>query len=265
MNPWVVSPAWQNFSSLYREATSAREAKTDMEKAHHLTAALYFGIAALEAFLNAKMRAHLAQAGKSDEEIYEALRKGRITSKLKKWPDDLAAPFTVSPGTLSLIEFFNEVRGDLTHPKTHGHDIYEKLDTVDPDSVIDAVAEYVARFHEAEGTRIPYWLFGWNYLNPRTDSYEIILVNEQQFSFSLQNLGFKVPAGAWAAAEKWRDRHLGTFAGYTQVRDSLRALSHCEFRPAMFPFQPTLCRRWWAQEHQRSCGHVTAEALTIAR
>lgn len=55
-----------------------------MEKAHHLTAALYFGIAALEAFLNARMRAYLAQSGKSEEETYAVLRKGQITAKLKK-------------------------------------------------------------------------------------------------------------------------------------------------------------------------------------
>jgi len=51
MNPWAVNPAWQNFSSLFREASTAREAKTGMERSHHLTASLYFGIAALEAFL----------------------------------------------------------------------------------------------------------------------------------------------------------------------------------------------------------------------
>jgi len=66
MNPWAVNPAWQNFSSLYREATTAQETKTDMERFHHLTASLYFGIAALEAFLNQKMRAHLKATNSED-------------------------------------------------------------------------------------------------------------------------------------------------------------------------------------------------------
>jgi hypothetical protein len=65
----MVNPAWQNFSSMFREVTDAREAKTAMEKSHHLAAALYFGIATLEAFLNGKMRAHLTLAGKSETEI----------------------------------------------------------------------------------------------------------------------------------------------------------------------------------------------------
>lgn len=262
----MVNPTWQNFSSMFREVTDADEAKTAMEKAHHLSAALYFGIAALEAFLNGKMRAHLAQAGKSETEIFEVMRKGQIMTKLKKWPADLlTAPFMLSPGTLDLIGFFNDVRGDLTHPKTHGHDIYEQLETVDPNSVIDAVAEYIARFHEAQGTRFPYWLFGWNYLNPRPDSYEIILVNDQQFSFSMQSLGFQVPAAAWAAGEAWRNQFLGTFAGYGQVRDALRSLNHCEPKQPMFPLQPKLCCRWWAADHQASCGHVTDAALNQIR
>jgi hypothetical protein len=66
MNPWAVNPAWQNFSSLFREAVTAVEARTGMERSHHLTASLYFGIAALEAFLNQKMRLHL-HATKSDK------------------------------------------------------------------------------------------------------------------------------------------------------------------------------------------------------
>jgi hypothetical protein len=243
MNPWATHPVWQNFSSLFREATVAEDAKTGMEKSHHLTASLYFGIAALEAFLNDKMRAHLA-ARKSEEEIFDVLRKGRIISKVKKWPSELLEkPLNLKDETLELITVFNDVRGDLTHPKTHGHDIYARLETVDPISVIDSVAEYIVRFHEAEGTRFPYWLFGWNYLNPRPESYEIILINDQQFCFSLQGLGFQVPAAEWGQSEVWRNQYLGTFEGYTAVKQSLNSLNYCQPK-SLFPFAPILCRRW---------------------
>jgi hypothetical protein len=265
MSPWAANPAWQNFSSLFREATTAQETKTGMEKSHHLTASLYFGIAALEAFLNDKMRAHL-NATKSEEEIFDTLRKGKIISKIKKWPAQLLGkPLTLKDGTLDLLTFFNDVRGDLTHPKTHGQDIYARLETVDPISVIDAVAEYIARFHEAGGTKFPYWLFGWNYLNPRTDSYEIFIVNDQQFCFSLQALGFQIPAGDWAKGEVWRDLYLGTFDGYVAVKQCLSSLDRCEPKFSRFPFKPILCRRWWSGEHHRSCGHVTTKALDDAR
>ena len=88
MSPWGVNPAWQNFSSLFREASSARDAKTGMERSHHLTASLYFGIATLEAFLNERMRAHLKPT-MGEEDIFNILHKGKIVSKLKKWPTEI--------------------------------------------------------------------------------------------------------------------------------------------------------------------------------
>lgn len=265
MNPWAVNPAWQNFSSLYREAIAAQGCKTGMERSHHLTASLYFGIAALEAFINERMRAHL-KSTKSEDEIFEYLRKGQIISKLKKWPTELLGKtLALCGGTIDLITVFNEVRGNLTHPKTHGHDIYAKLEAIDPSAVISAIAEYMVRYHEAAGTRYPYWLFGWNYLNPRPDSYEIFIINEQQFSFSLQALGFTVPASAHAEAEAWRDRYLGTYEGYCAVREALGKLDHCEPKFDRFPFRPTLCRRWWRSDHHQSCGKVSQEALNAAR
>ena len=265
MNPWAVNPAWQNFSSLFREAAAASEAKTGMERSHHLTASLYFGVAALEAFLNQKMRAHLKSAN-TEEEIFNVLRKGQIIGKLKKWPEQLLGkPLNLNEGTLDLLTTFNDVRGDLTHPKTLGHDIYGKLETIDPGSVTDAVAEYIVKYHEAEGTRYPYWIFGWNYLNPRPNSYEIFIINDQQFSFSLQAIGFQVPAAAHAEAEAWRDRYLGTFEGYMTIREALGKLERCEPKFDRFPFKPVLCRHWWSADHHRSCGHVTEDALNVAR
>ena len=264
MNPWAVNPAWQNFSSLFREASSARDAKTGMERSHHLTASLYFGIAALEAFLNEKMRAHL-KTTKTDGEILNVLRKGDIVRKLKKWPTEiLGNPLSLSDGTLELLTDFNTVRADLTHPKTQGHDIYAKLESIDPSSVVDVVAEYIVKYHEAAGTLYPYWIFGWNYLNPRPDSYEIFIINEQQFSFSLQAIGFKVPASSHAQAEAWRSNYLGHFEGYVEIRDALRGLDRCEPKFDRFPFKPVLCRQWWMSDHHRSCGHVTTEALNHA-
>jgi hypothetical protein len=59
---------------MFREAITAQEARTGMEKSHHLTASLYFGIAALEAFLNERMRAHMK--GKPEKEIFYKLRNG---------------------------------------------------------------------------------------------------------------------------------------------------------------------------------------------
>lgn len=259
MSPIPAIPSWLNFSSMFREAVTAQEARTGMEKSHHLAASLYFGIAALEAFSNQKMRAHLTSTT-SEEEIYERLFRGRISDKLKKWPEELLGKSVeVDPETWELIMDCNELRGQLTHPKTHGQDIYDRLENVDPSAVVGAVGEYIARYHEAEGTRFPYWIFGWNYFNPRRGSYDFLLMNEQQFSFSLLALGFNAQV-----TDEWMDAHLGTFEGYTKINEGLEKSDRCEPKAGPFPYKPILCRRWWTAEHQRTCGHIADEALLRA-
>ena len=256
MNPWAINPVWQNFSSLIREATTSLEARTEMDRSHHLTASLYFGIAALEAFFNRLMRNHLSAAN-SEQEICEVLRKGHFVDKLKKWPTEiLGKPLLLTDQTLNLIKLVNEIRGDLTHPKTRGHDVYEKLEGVDPKSVIDSVADCIVRFHDAQGTMYPYWLFGWNYLNPRKDSCEIVIITDQQFCFSLQALGFHAPVPAYRRIETWPNHFLRGIDRYMAVKHALAAVDHCEPAFSEFPFRPRLCRRWWTVEHQRSCGRV---------
>jgi hypothetical protein len=255
-----ANPLWQNFSSMFREAITAQEVRTGMEKSHHLTAALYFGIAALEAFLNQKMRAHLTPTS-SEKEIRKRLRDGKIKDKLKKWPEEIVRkPVLIERRTWSLIVFFNRVRGDLTHPKTHGQDIYDELEQrVKPTAIVASVAEYIVRYHEAEETRYPYWVFGWNYFNPGPDSYDFLPMNEQQFCFSLKALGFDAQV-----TDEWIDAYFRTFDGYEKIKQALDSSDRCEPKATPFPFKPTLCRRWWTPDHQRTCGHITDEALRHA-
>jgi hypothetical protein len=265
MSPWSINPAWQNFSSMYREAQTSAEAKTEMERHHHLTAALYFGATALEAFLNSRMREHMKDTH-SEEEILKRLRWGKIAEKLSKWPSDITGNrVEIAPETSALLDDLMDIRHDLTHPKTTGHDIYERLETVRPTGIVSAVAEYIVRYHEAAGSRYPYWVFGWNYLNPARNSYEIFLINDQQFLFSLVALGFKVPSADYGQAEAWFNDYFRSFERYSEIRDALQARPQCEPKWNRFPFKPVLCRRWWTAEHHRSCGNVTNEALARAK
>jgi hypothetical protein len=261
MGPWSVNPAWQNFSSLHREAWAAGEAQTGFEKAHHLTAALYFGISAIEAFLNREMRAHLSST-RSEEDVFKLLRNSRFLNKLEAWPKEITGnEFPLQKDELDIILLANEVRGDLTHPKTLGHDIYERLFQLEPPKVVDAIAKYIVAFNQARQSRFPYWIFGWNYLNPRPNTYDIILINDQQFCHSLAAIGFNVPSYDWAGSERWRDNYLSSIDGYISIRDALDQVQHCEPKFDRFPFQPKLCRRWWLPEHQVSCGNVTPESI----
>jgi hypothetical protein len=260
MRAWIPDPTWQNFSSLFREATAAQEATTGMERAHHSTAALYAGLSSIEAFLNAKMRSHLV--AKTDQEINDVLRKAEFKTKLRKWPLELLrSAHGIKNETVELLIELHDIRGHLIHPKTEGHEIYSRLEKIDPRVVIEAVAECVVRFYEADRTIFPYWLFGWNYLNPRPDMHDIIIINNQQFCFSLQALGFNIAAAT--GGDQFQQKYLTSFDGYLEVAQALQSLGRCQPK-AIFPFMPILCRRWWTSEHQRACGNVTKQAIDAA-
>ncbi|HZW21571.1 hypothetical protein [Noviherbaspirillum sp.] len=254
MNLWLVNPPWQNFSSMYRESVSAAEAVSEVEERHHKTAALYFGIAALEAFLNQKMRTFLSPK-MTEQEVLKELRYAKFMDKISKWPAKIigCAPL-LSVSLIDRIEEFNDVRAGLTHAKTRGHDVYSVLEALKPSDVVESIAEFIVKYHEAEATRFPYWVFGWNYLNPQIGGHEIILIHDQQFVFSLRALGAAQIPGGYGWEEQWKDKTLKSYDGYVGLRDFLLSRSACEPKYANFPLQPKLCRRWWEPEHQRSCG-----------
>jgi hypothetical protein len=256
----VPDAVWLNFSFMVRESITATEVKTGMERSQHLTSAVYFGTVALEAFLNEQMRAHMTS--ESEEAVVDKLRHAVLKDKIKKWPLELLGKsLNINSKTLDLITEFHGARDDLTHPKKHGYDAYSRLNGIDPMTVIDSTAEYFVRFHEEKQTRYPYWLFGWNYLNPRPDSCAIFVVNSDAFCWSLQGLGFRVSPGD----DRWQDQYLGTYDGYLMVRQALDSIDRCEPKFDLFPYKPILCRRWWMPNHQTSCGHVSKAAIDFAR
>lgn len=256
----VPDAVWLNFSFMVRESITATEVKTGMEKSQHLTSAVYFGTVALEAFLNEQMRAHMTS--EPEEAIVNKLRRAVLKDKIKKWPLELLGKsLNINSKTLDLITEFHGARDDLTHPKKHGYDAYSRLNGIDPMTVIDSTAEYFVRFHEEKQTRYPYWLFGWNYLNPRPDSCAIFVVNSDAFCWSLQGLGFRVSP----SDDRWQDQYLGTYDGYLMVKLALDSIDRCEPKFDQFPYKPILCRRWWTPNHQASCGHVSKAAIDFAR
>lgn len=257
---------------MYREAMTVKEVRSSVEASHHLTAGLYFAVATLESSINDQTRRYLCDL-KTEREIYQILRYGKLrgkknenlVEKLRNWPEVLTGKvIALADGTLERIEFFNEVRGDLTHPKNHGRDIYKRLETVDSKAVVETVAEYIAQFHSSQGTKFPYWLWGWNYLNPSQQNHEIMLVNEQQFVFSMMYMGYQVKAGLVHESEGWQNRYMRNYIGYREVADVLNSLECCEPKFDEFPYQPKLCRLWWTPEHHKTCGFVTRKAIEHA-
>lgn len=264
LRPWILDPVWQNYSSMYREAVAAREARSGVEQSHHLTASLYFAISTLEAFLNRKWRERFKSL-KPESEIIEELRFGKLMNKVKKWPRKITGhDLNLRSNSIDTIILFNDVRSDLTHPKHDGLMTYHMLDNIEPEAIVDVVAEYIAQFHAADGRQFDYWLWGWNYLNPSQSTHEIMLVSNQQFVFSMQSLGEKVAAWDAAVSEAWQKQYMSDYKGYLSVMGKLSKMTICEPKDGRFPYQPKLCRRWWEGEHHKSCGFVTREAIDYA-
>lgn len=264
---WVLEPTWQNFSSMYREAVCAHEATTGMEISHHRMGALYFGIATLECFINREMTRHDLLLDVDHVEIHKTLRNPKVTlkEKLESWPEIITGKrLLLRPETLPRILAINALRGQLTHLKNYWPDIFDDLGRTDPMEVVDLVAEFIIALYRAKGELFPYWVWGWNYLNPGRNGYEIALLPYTQFFHSLSLLGYQFKSSTMYGIEAREQEILSSFEGYQKVAAFLRPLGRCEPKWDRAPYQPKLCRLWWEPVHQRSCGAVTQAALDRA-
>ena len=279
MNPWLINPSWQHFASLFRESIATKEEQNEFIRYHHFTAALYFGISFVEAYLNRKRREVLEKQCMPEKEIYDILRKGKFADKLVKWPSLICGKdVKVSDRLSRLLIEFNEVRGDLTHPKSSGPDIYEKLEALKVDDFVSGVAEYAVSLTAGLNEKYPYWIFGWNYVATGKKATTPMLINDQQFVHSLASLGVKVNAFDADLSNGWRNANMKDVAGYHRVKALLDGVQECEPLDPSFPHMHRLCKRWWDSEffathstgisqsslpYARGTMNITAKLITI--
>lgn len=246
MNPWLINPPWQHFCSLVRETASASDEGVRFLRYHHETSALYYAVSFVEAFLNRKMREVMTKQGKPEQEIYDALRDGSggFAKKLKKWPSEICGkPITVSDPLQKVLIEANELRSDLTHVKTQGHDIYADLESVNLPDIVTGVAEYAIVITDGLGEQFPYWLFGWNFFNPNDNSPW--LLSSGDFHMAMDSLGLKGISPEYHSQQKWLNENLRTVAGYRKLKAVLDAGPDCSPFWPRFPLRPLLCKRWW--------------------
>jgi hypothetical protein len=259
MNPWLVYPTWQHYSSFFREVTAAADESNNWLRCHHLNSALYFSISFIEALLNEKYRVRLENEGWNEADILPILRKGSSSQNPKKgrtfvekfteWPSLITGKnVIVSPALQKVLTAFNEMRGNLTHPKSRGFNLYDELEVTDPQHLFESVAEYAITMFSALDQRYPYWLCGWNYLNPTKTGYEPLLLNDQQFLHSLDYLGLDVPSFDADTAEVWKKKHFESFIGFKTVRQLLAGCPPCEPFDPDLPLRPRLVKTWWDLE-----------------
>ena len=275
MNPWLINPPWMHYSSAVREAAISESEPDGFLKYHHRTAALYFGISFIEAFLNRKMRQVMEARGSPEAEVFKTLRgSAKFREKLKKWPVAISKKdFTISGDLIDTLVSINEVRGDITHAKTSGISEYEKLEAIDLPSFLTGVAEYAVQLYSSMGEMFPYWLLGWNYVNPHQSSPLPWVINDQQFVHSLAYLGVRINSFDAETSIAWRKSNMAGVEGYRRLKGVMSTLEPCEPIDLDFPYRPRLCRRWWDLEfinkNSRTCvpralGHTTGSAKHAA-
>jgi hypothetical protein len=262
---WVLEPTWQNFSSMYREAVCAQEASTGMEVSHHRMAALYFGISTVECLLNREMTRYQLHIGLDHDEIHQILRKSELKKKIKTWPSIITGrELSLRPKSMPRLLEINDLRGHLTHLKNYWPDTFNDLGRTDQMQVVELVAEYIIALYQAKGELFPYWVWGWNYLSPSRDGYQIVLLPYTQIFHSLRSLGFKFQQQSLHGSDHRAQEILTDFDGYQKVASFLRSCSRCEPKWDLAPHHPKYCRQWWDASHQKSCGGVAPEAIARA-
>lgn len=253
MNPWLIHPTWQSHASFFREIQIGKNEKTEFLRYHHLTSALYFGISVLEAFLNEKMREHMEAAGASQESVFETLRKTQFSKKFKRWPSRLTKKeIQISTDLKSKLLEYNDIRGHLTHPKTRGHDIYEKLDDLDFETLFLEVNEYLVNILEGMGVGFPYWLLGWNYVINDGTSISPGKINDGQFLHSLESFGIRTNAYMVVLADRWQKENMSSWEGYKKLWELMKTFPDIEPPDPDFEFKPRLCKKWWDLEYSLS-------------
>lgn len=242
---WFARPVWHHTSSMYQESYLASNAPHEFARYHHLRSCIYFCTAALEAFLNEKMRKQMHEAEFSEAEIYKKLRKGGILDKTKEWPEQLGTNLQLPAYILEHIEGMLEVRNEVTHPKNKDHSILKELDDLNPFWCVKSAAEYMVSFHEAAKEVYPFWLLGWNLVgcNHPAQSFEAA---NSYFIMALRNMGFNVPYMLADQIDEWEKFNMTSLSGFQKLYKVLeKNAPDIEPRNNHFPTAPRLTRRWW--------------------
>jgi hypothetical protein len=251
---WNVDPVWHHFSWMLQEAALATTVKGTFARYHHVSACLYFGIGAIEAFLNKKMRQRFTGI-KTEDEIHEMLRSPQATlmKKVKEWPSILCGvEIEIPAGIVSALDDFRKLRGEITHQKRHDHSLFADLDATQPENLVEAVNSFQVTILEHLKEVFPYWLLGWNYIGINNDPEAPCLINNQQLRYSLRALGEDVPAADYEAALTWEAENMSTLAGFRRLKNILDAKT-IDIEPfsATYPNRPRLTRNWWDQSLRR--------------
>tara|TARA_B100000315_G_scaffold105833_1_gene97067 strand:- start:506 stop:1246 length:741 start_codon:yes stop_codon:yes gene_type:complete len=236
---------------MYQEAYCADHAPHEFARYHHLHGCLFFAVGSIEAFLNEQMRKALEDKGLHEDEIFKKLRKRPLPGKIEDWPKELCGkPAPVSEEIREVLYASRILRGEITHPKRRDHSIYRELDELHTTPIITAVSEYMVSIYEGAGEAFPYWIFGWNYVGMNNDPTYPALLPRGQFQYSLQMMGYDVPAADYYRSQEWEKVNMSSVEGYRVLKSALDQTATADIEPVWraLPQRPRLTRRWWDRE-----------------
>jgi hypothetical protein len=234
---------------MVQERNLSESAQSAGVKYHHQRACLFFGIAAVESFLNEEYRDFRCARGDPEATVVAELKGIGFKKKLTAVPQLVCRTARADATNREAIIRYNTLRGEITHPKGKDHALYGELDGLVTKDFELTVARTILEVQVGQDRSFTYWLLGWNFVGAGSRDTEPFPIHNQQFWFAMQALGFRVPAADPGRVAQLEARVMRSWEGYLELR---RALDECPLNiepfSTEFPVRPRLCRRWWDVE-----------------
>ncbi len=241
---WNVDPAWSNFSAMIQDSAMFNEATTTFEKHRASKACLYFGVSAVEGFINQELRAFMRQQGQTDDEIVAVLPGGR---KKQKWFQKTTFGAIYDDVRYKRFEYYKEIRHEVTHPVRKDQLISDYLDILNPQEFVDVVKYIFVKMHELQGKAFPYWVLGWNYIGFNFNKMEPCLSNNLN-GFYHSTMRMRLPGYDLSFQMNFEDKYMKGYDAFLKMQKSLDEYPF-NIEPEVINFDPPrLTRRWWDKE-----------------
>lgn len=184
---WNVDPVWAHFSTMIQENFTFYKAKTDFDRHHASKSCLYFGVAAVEAFINQELRKIMHSKGCDENTISTIISQSRKWKEKQEWLK--ASPFSAIFEDEKYIAFceYKKIRNEVTHSSRPDHLVFNYLEIANAEEFISLVQYILVKTCELQNTAFQYWMLGWNYVGCNHSELEPSLNNNlQSFYWSLK-------------------------------------------------------------------------------
>lgn len=238
---WNVNPAWTNFSAMIQDNALFNETHTEFERHRTSKSCLYFGVAAVEAFINQELRDFMRSEGQSDDEILKVLPGGK---NKKKWLEKSLFGAIYYDTQHERFEYYKEIRNEITHPIRKDQLISDYISIIRPQEFVNVVKYILVKMCELQNKEFQYWMLGWNYIGFNHNNLEPFLGNNLNgFYHSL--LAMRVEGYEFAYQMEFSDRYMKGYDAFLKLQKTLDDYPF-DIEPERTHYKPPLLtRRWW--------------------